>query len=125
MPSFSGVFPPTDVGFTEKEDAQYYEVEVDDNTMRSSSDGGYEFSRPRFTRKPRKTFTTGFTELSQSDYALLMDFWDAYQGAVSFTWVDPTDNVAHTVRMTKPPVVTYRGIGPRRMWNVEVTMKQV
>lgn len=125
MTAFSGVFPPTDAGFTAKEDSGYYGIEFEDNTMRSDSDGGYEVTRPRFTRKPRKTFTTGFTELSQANYDLLVEFWEKYQGSLKFTWTDPTDLRAYTVRIEKPPTVTYAGVGPTRMYNVEVKLKQV
>lgn len=125
MTEFVGLFPPTDAGFTDKEDSAYYSEEIEDNTMRSDKDGGYEYSRPRFTRNGRMTYTTGFTDISQADKDLILEFWTKYTGAKSFTWVNPTNLESNSVRFTKPPKPTYTGAGQTRTYNVEVEIKQV
>jgi len=123
--SFTGVFPPTDAGFVEKQDAKYYGIEFEDKTMSSKSEGGYEHTRPKFTRKGRKTFTTGFTEMSAADFEIFTDFWDAFGGYKSFSWVDPATSKAYTVRFAEPPSVRYSGLGATPTYNVEVKLKQV
>ena len=122
---FGGVFPPTDAGFVEKEDAGYYGISFEDNTIRSGTDGGYEFARKRFTRKPRQTFMTGFTEMTQADFDIFREFWEQFMGARSFTWNNPAENQVYTVRFASAPKISYVGVGPTRLYSVEVELKQV
>jgi phage-related protein len=123
--SFVGIFPPFGEGFTEKEDARFYGIEFEDKTRRSESDGGYEFTRPKFTRNGRRTFKTGFTQMNAADFDIFQNFWDAYGGYKSFSWTNPADGRAHTVRFAEPPTVRYTGIGAVATYDVEVTLKQV
>lgn len=123
--TFTGSFPPFAEGFVEKEDARFYGIEFEDKTRRSDSDGGYEFTRPKFTRNGRRTFKTGFTEMSASDFDIFQDFWDAYGGYKSFAWTNPADGRTHTVRFAEPPTVVYSGVGAVATYNVEVALKQV
>lgn len=123
--AFSGIFPPTDMGFTEGEDSKYYGIELEDKTIRSSAEGGYELTRPRFTRKGRKTFTTGFTEMSATDYETFMLFWEDFGGSKSFTWYNQAEQKNYTVRFAEPPSFTYSGVGEFATYNVEVKLKQV
>ena len=123
--AFTGVFPPTDVGFFEGQDARFYGVELEDSTIRSDMEGGYEFARPRFTRKPRKTFKTGFTAASENDCDIVVAFWEEYQGFRQFTWTNPASLTVHTVRMVEPPIITYAGSGALRRYDIEVILKEV
>lgn len=125
MTVFSGVFPPIENAFAEKQDSKYFGIDTEDNTIRASTEGGYEFTRKRFTRAPRKTFITGFTMMSQTDYETFDEFWDEYQGAKSFTWVEPTTSVAHTVRFAEKPSISYAGLGSTFLYDVIVKLKQV
>ena len=43
----------------------------------------------------------------------------------AFSWVNPADGRAHTVRFAEPPSVKYTGLGAVATYNVEVTLKQV
>jgi len=125
MTVFSGIFPPVEYGFSEKEDAKHFGIDIEDNTVRAKTEGGYEFTRKRFTRKPRKTFMTGFTMMSQADYDTFIDFWDEYQGARAFNWVEPTTNSVHSVRFADKPSIQYVGKGSTFLYDVVVKMKQV
>lgn len=67
-----------------------------------STDGGYMFTRPKFTRRPAKTFSFKFQDLGQADRDILEQFWDRVKGSsVAFNWRDPTNNKLHNVRFGK------------------------
>ena len=122
--SFAGNFPPHEVGFVEKEDARFYGIETEDTTIRSGQEGGYEIARPQFTRKPKRTYSTGFTRMSQSDFDIIMAFWDEYQGSKQFNWQNPTTQTVHSVRFTEAPNITYEGVGQLFEYTVEVKIKE-
>lgn len=122
---FSGVFPPQPEGFTEKEDAQFYGIKYEDDTISSKMEMGIERTRSRFTKPPSRIYTTGFTEISQADFDLLEEFWEEYRKAKIFTWTNPADQKTHSVRFAEVPSVAYSGVGPHRSYTVEVSLKQV
>jgi phage-related protein len=123
--NFTNTFPPFDVGFVEKEDSRFFSVVFEDNTIRADTEGGYETSRPRFTRRTRKTFTTGFTEMSQDDYAIIEEFWEEFGGSKAFAWVNQTNGITYSTRFTKAPTISYVGVGSYRAYNVEMELKEV
>jgi hypothetical protein len=122
---FDDTFPPAAQGFLEKEDAAYYKVGLGDSTMRSDTDGGYEFARKRFTKAPRSTFSTGFTEMVEADFIILKDFWTQYQGSKAFTWYNKAESANYLVRFSSSPKITYSGVGSRPLYNIEVELKEV
>lgn len=116
-------FPP--VGMTNKEDTSFFHHTVKDDVMRAETDGGYEFTRPRNTRPPLKIFKTGFTDLTDTERALLQAFYNANR-ALPFTWTDWTDGAEYTVRFAKPIGFRYIGAGSTRRWNTDpIELKQV
>jgi phage-related protein len=117
------IFPP--IGMVEGQDAGYYNLSLEDSTIRNSTDGGYDLARARNTRLPKKTFRTGFTEMNQSDFELFTDFWNIHTGAVIFTWLNPVDAVTRSVRFEDAPRISYVGVGAFAKYNVEVTLKEV
>jgi hypothetical protein len=126
MPTlFNGTFPPFEEGFIEKEDARFYSIQIDENLVEANTEGGYNITRPRSTRKPRKTFSTGFSFLGSADYDLFIEFYEFYQQFRNFTWINPATLITYTVRFTKPPKLNYVGTGPLRLYNVEVILKEV
>lgn len=118
-------FPPD--AMTVKEDSSKFSYELDDDTVRTEMDGGYEMTRPRTTRAPRREFTTGFTDISQSDKELLEAFYLARRaGADSFTYTDFTSQIEYTVRFKSKMKFSYSGFGSARLWNVDnVQLRQV
>ncbi len=69
-----------------------------DPTIRSQSEGGYVTSRARFTRTPRK-WTVKYTWLTQANKDVVKAFEDARSGGADrFTWTNPEDDTAYTVR---------------------------
>lgn len=118
-------FPPS--GMTAKEDSRYRTQKQADPVLRSETDGGYVITRPRYTRAPRKTFTTGFTSVSQADKVLMESFWDSHKGgALSFTWADPVTTTVYTVRFMGQPEYKYVGMKTTYLWDItNVVLEQV
>jgi len=110
-------FPPA--GMTSKEDSKYFEVSQEDPAIRTSTDGGYQLTRPRYTRRPRRVFKTGFTQISEADRALLETFWNTQLGgSKSFTWTIPTTLEEVTVRFEEEMDFKYKGVGGTHYFDV-------
>ena len=118
-------FPPA--GMVSGQDSARHTVEHADPAMRAVTDGGYEMTRARYTRAPRKTFTTGYTSIKDADKALLEAFWQAHQGgSLAFTWTDLTTGVEETVRFTEQALkFNYVGRGNSHRWDIDLSIKQV
>ena len=50
-----------------KLDSSKFEVTYGDTTMRQEIEGGYTFTRPRTTRRRRKMFRCGYTDITEAD----------------------------------------------------------
>jgi phage-related protein len=117
-------FPPA--GMIEKEDSQYFSVEHRDNTISSTTEDGYEITRPRGTRAPGRDFESGFTEITNADKALLESFWESVRGTANiFTWNDPTTNQTLSVRFQGTFGFKYIGIGGTHRWNLQFKLREV
>lgn len=111
---------------TKIQDSKFHNVSHEDPAMRSKMEGGYVMSRARFTRTPRRTFTTGFTDISNADKAALEAFWHTKQGgSVSMIWVDPVSSESVVVRFTKPLNFAYTGLGGTHLWTVQFDLEEV
>jgi hypothetical protein len=118
-------FPP--VTMSAKEDSRYRSETQADPAIRQEIEGGYVVTRPRYTRAPRKTFKTGFTDISQTDKAAFQTFYDSKKGgSESFTWADPVTATVYTVRFVGTPEIQYAGRGPSFRWNItNIGLEQV
>ena len=117
-------FPPA--GMTAKEDVEHYGFSLEDSTLRNTTDGGYQVTRPRYTRNSIRIFKTGFTWISEADRQKLLDFIDEKKlGGSAFTWIDPVSNSQFNVKLAEAPKFTYNGIANIALWNVEFTFRQV
>lgn len=118
-------FPP--VTMTAKEDSRQRSDKQADPAMRKEMDGGYVVTRARYTRAPRKTFITGFTNISQADKVAFQNFWDSKKGGSdSFTWADPITTTVYTVRFVGQPDFKYVGMGSTYRWDItNVQLEQV
>jgi len=102
------------------QDAKYYKVTEEDPASRTDMDGGIVFTRAKFTRRPRQTFTTGFTDISEADRQILRDFWkEVMGGSKSFSWTDPVTGDVWQVRFKKAIEYTYTGAGGNHRWDVQ------
>ena len=116
-------FPPA--GMASKEDTAFFSHSMKDDVERSETAGGYDYSRPRPTRPPTRLFETGFTDISDSDKALLEQFYEGNRASI-FTWTDWTNGVEYQVRFAEPLTFTYTGMGPTRRWNTQaIKLRQV
>lgn len=109
------------------EDSKYFEQEVADPAQRTEVDGGYTLTRPRYTRTPRKSWKTGFTDLTDTEKAEFDAFWDTQRGGSnSFTYLNPADAVTYTVRFVGTPRIKYSGMGPLRRWDItNIKLEQI
>lgn len=102
-----------------------------ENPVNSSedTDGGYEYTRPKFTRRPRRTFTFVYRDITAVDRATLQTFWDDnFGGSVAFNWTNPVDSVVYNVRFTKDMKLKFArdGYGAVHKFNTDpISLKEV
>jgi hypothetical protein len=105
--------------FLVREDSSQFEEERVDPAIRKEFEGGFVATRPRYTRAPATKITTGFTNMTQTEYAILQSFWDAKRGgSISFTYIHPTTSASLTVRFAAPLKGKYVGMGNTKLWDV-------
>ena len=116
------VFP---ANLAKVQDSQFFSVEQEDNAIKGETDGGYVSARPRHTRKPRKTFTTGYTDISHAHYLEAIAFYETVGTYKVFTYVDRTTGTTYRVRFDKPPKWSYKGMGVAKIWSCgSITLKE-
>lgn len=71
-------------------DRKYYSEEHENPAVRTEMEGGYVASRPRHRRAPlRRTWTFGYTDLSNSSKKALEGFYNAQKGGSKvFQWLN-------------------------------------
>lgn len=107
------------------QDAKYFKIASEDNAVKGETEGGYVAARPRHTRRPRRTFITGFTDIKHAEYLEIQTFFDQVGTWRVFDYVDPTTLVTHKVRFEKPIECKYTGMGIAKLWTLaEVTLKE-
>lgn len=116
------VFPT----LTNTEDSSFYNLELEDSSMKTEMEGGYVVTRSKHTRAARRTFTSGFTFLNTADKALLDTFYGSTVkgGAVIFDWTDPVTTTVYQVRFLEPMSFKYVGKGTNKLWNVTFKLQQ-
>jgi phage-related protein len=114
-----------------KEDSAKYGFEVEDVGIRSEMEGGYIITRPRHTRNPRRTWATGFTDVSNADKLLLEAFFNDHGTFKAFTYTVPVPNISggakETVnaRFMGKMEFKYVGYGANARWNIDVKIEEV
>lgn len=115
------IFPTLSRG----QDSKAMSVELEDKAMKTEMDGGYVVSRAKHTRKPRRKFTSGFSQLTDADKTALEDFWDLVGGgSVIFDWLNPSNNTVYKVRFAAPISFKYSGMGGTNRWDVTFSLDQ-
>lgn len=86
--------------------------EIEDATLRSPFEGGYELTRQKFTRT-RRNWGVQYSTLNQTDKDALATFEkDTVKGgADSFTWTHPKTATVYTVRFKEPVKYAYVTVG--------------
>lgn len=115
---------PTRPALSQGESPSLYGNYAEDNSIKSDTDGGYEFRRRRFTRRRRRMFETGFINVSHADYEILDAFWENHQKDKAFTWNDYLNDVEHQVRFDEFKA-DYVGYGQYRLWTIKIKMSEV
>lgn len=115
------VFPT----MTKEQDSKFYQKELENVAMTTPMDGGYVVSRAKHTRKPRRTYKTGYSGILNADRQKLEDFWDLVKGgSVIFDWKDPISLATIQVRFSEKLSFKYVGIGVSQLWDVSITLDQ-
>ncbi|MFT4064270.1 hypothetical protein [Paraburkholderia sp.] len=116
------LFPLADL-----QDSSKYQVSQENQALASSMDGGYVMTRPRHTRQPRKTYQSGFANLTESQKNTLQAFFDSvFGGSVIFNWTNPTDGTIKAVRFTTDTTLafSYTGVGTTRLYDVTFKVQE-
>jgi hypothetical protein len=109
-----------------KQDAAAYGFEQEDKGIRSEMEGGYVLTRPRFTASPRRTWKTGFTNLSNTDKLTFQNFFTVFGTYQSFTYTAPSGDGSVTVRFKQAPKYEYKGFGNNYRWNItDILLEEV
>lgn len=109
------------------EDSKHFGESQANPAKSAEVDGGYTVTRPRYTRLPRKTWETGFTDLTTVQKDSFETFWDTKKGGSdSFTYLNPADAQTYTVRFKGQPKINYVGMAALRRWDITgVMLEQV
>ena len=93
------------------------------------TEGGYDHTRARFTRRPRRTFMFVHKDLSEAERVTLQTFWDDQQGAsVAFNWTHPITAITYNVRFARDMTMDFNrtGYGTNHRWDSStITLKEV
>jgi hypothetical protein len=104
--------------FNGREDTAKFGFDVEDVGIRSTMEGGYVLTRPRHTRKPRRTWMTGFTDLSNDEMNTFLAFWDDVGTFKGFTYYVIPNNELVNVRFASKPSFAYKGQGGNYRWDI-------
>lgn len=94
------------------DDSKYQEERLDP-AMRATTEGGYVVTRPRYTRRPRRVWKIGFTNISDADKAALETFWNSVRGgSEAFNWTLPVTGEQVVVRFAEGTKLGFSYAGP-------------
>jgi hypothetical protein len=113
--------------YSEEIDSSKFSQEKENPAMGSKMDGGYVVTRPRHTRRPRRTFSAGFTDMRADKQPVFDAFFDStHGGAVIFLFVHPVTGEQIPVRFTTDTTLpwTYTGMGKTALWNVTFKLQE-
>lgn len=112
--------------YADKQDSAKFGETPEDPTIRAEMEGGYEVTRARHTRVPRRTWTSGLTYMTEVEKAAYVTFVDSVRvGSASFDWANPNTLAVHIVRFTKSPTYKYVGKGTDKRWDIDFEVREV
>lgn len=101
-----------------KEDSSKFFESVEDNAVKSKSEGGYTINRARYKQKARRLYETAFTNLMDSEKAELQEF-EGHVGTIEpFYYRHPHTFELILVQYQERLRFAYRGSGENRRWDV-------
>lgn len=90
----------------------------DNPAIELETDGGYLYTRPRYTSRPKRTWTIGFTDFTLVQKQEIDAFWDSVMGGSdAFYWTDPTTQEEILVRFKDKITWSYKGAGTTYRWD--------
>lgn len=113
---------PTNINYL---DAASFEESYEDVALPPANmEGGYQVTRPRFTRSPRRTFSWQYVEMRDADKLVLVDFWKLVKGrSNSFSWIHPVSDEVITCRFGEMKMNFKRiGFGPLNLWESDTVV---
>ncbi len=120
LPTFS----QQDLGTAE--DSTLFTEQLENQAVTTGSDNGYIYVRPRHSRKAKRIFTTGFSDLTQTQKVELEAFYtDRLGGVEAFEYLHPVTKELINVRFDKDLPFRYMGQGGNHYWSVEFSLKEV
>jgi hypothetical protein len=108
-------------------DSSKFQPEKENPAMASKMDGGYVVTRPKHTRKPRRTFTCGFTDFTDAQRADVDAHFDAmHGGSAIFYLIHPISKETIYVRYTTDTTMqwTNAGKGLNPLWSVTFKLQE-
>lgn len=100
----SAVFPTLSL----KPDSASFVEEQDDPGEAIKTEGGYEITRPKYKRRPRKTFTFNYEYLPYTEAQQIQALWDEVRGSsAAFSWQHPFNGGMYNVRFADKFRVEY------------------
>jgi phage-related protein len=95
----------------------------EDGTISTPFEAGYVHTRPKFSRRGRKTYGVKYIYMPTTDKDTLDTFITSVrEGAYTFTWVNPQSLTTVTVRFGEIPKFSYIING---YWECDFTLKEV
>lgn len=112
------------VFFSEQHDsAKFSETPAADPAISFNTEDDYQITRPRHTRRPRRTFTIGFTAITDEEKKLVEALYNDARGGSNIIsgWVHPIDKVEVLVRFKAgtTPTYKYKGAGLTYLWDID------
>lgn len=95
----------------------------------SNTEGGYTLTRPKHTRRPRRTFMFKHVDLTEAERVTLQNFWDTHKGgSLAFNWTHPVTLVVYNVRFDSQMRIRFSrtGYGTNHRYDTDtITLKEV
>jgi phage-related protein len=111
-------------------DATSFEESSENTVIQpANTEGGYTLTRPKFTRRPRRTFMFKHVDLTETERVSLQNFWDTHKGgSLAFNWTHPVTATVYNVRFDPQMVMKFSrtGYGTNHRYDTDtITLKEV
>jgi len=118
------------IAVLDKQDSsKFKEQPMEDPSIDFSAEGGYNISRPRYTRATPRVFEMGFTNISDADKVLIETLYSTARGSSDSigSWTHPVSSESITLRFSKGKIPTYKykGIGGLDKWDVNIIVEEI
>lgn len=116
-------FPTLSIG---QDSSKYREGMTAGGTVSKKMEGGYNRTRRRYTRRPARTFSVGFTYLSEQDRVTLKAHFERVGSHSEFEWTHPTTGeiIACRYREDEAFEFSYEGVGENKRWGIMLQLEE-